>query len=162
MITVDQNNPILKEDSTICVLNIWDGHLENLKQEMTLITSYFPKNTAVDFLYFMDENQRELSEQWNDPHTVFVSKKDFNVFGQLKNKSVSPFFNQNHDLLLTLFFKHQKGVKNIFKLKNHSYSCGAELESLPNFDFSFRLKKIDSIELLKQIKKYLISQKHAV
>lgn len=157
MITVDKSTTILSDQSTICVVNSWNGNLEQLNRETELIKSYFPKNASIDYIYYIEEKQRELSKEWNGTRITFVSNKDFNFLGRLKNKELMPIFNQNHDFLLTLFFSPNKGVKNILKLKNHSYSCGAEIESLPNFDFSFRMKKSDPEELVKQIKKYLIS-----
>ncbi|MFA5573559.1 MAG: hypothetical protein WC994_00750 [Brumimicrobium sp.] len=108
------------------------------------------------FIYIIrTKNPKEAEQLPKIDRVIFITKKDFSVFGKLRNKRIIEILN-NEKMGIVIFAStiHDNFFKRILKTSKLK-SVGIENSDLPDFDLSFKnIEKIDD-NYFQQINKYL-------
>lgn len=107
----------------------------------------------VDYLFCI-RKAKEVEELPKVPHVFYLSKKDFNLFGKLKNTQKRELLHNNSKVLIAALDKNSNLIKKTIKNAN-LLSIGIHNENLPTFDMAFRNTQLENGKFFKQINNYL-------
>lgn len=98
---------------------------------------------------FINKSRRE-DDYIGDHVYSFACKKDFNLFYQPKNDSITKFIDQPFDLLIVLANEHLFPIDYIGSLSKAKFKAGMANINNDMFDFMIELKEGEPIKDLKK------------
>lgn len=153
MIKTDQKKPRLASIQSMLIVAPYKSEQET----KALIKTYknsFPTSFQLDFLIVVEQVKKDQAF-FQTTHLHYVTNKDFNFFGRLKNKSLASLFSHNYDALLCSCFEFNKVVKKIVNKIKNKLSIGVDQKGMHNFDLGFVIHEQSVQRLAEQTVKYL-------
>jgi|SRR5690554_309372 len=140
-------------EKKLIILSEWKGKTEFQKLKSN-VENHIDEVSSFHYLLCL-KNAKMIEEVPKIPSVDYYTKKDFSLFGKVKNPTLKDLLTEEGNSILVVAVETPFSLLNKTIKNSKLMSIGIEMEILPKFDLSFKDSKLEQGNFFKQINNYL-------